>query len=307
MQCPYCLESVPSSAMVCKSCRRDLHLVSKLQDRVAHLEAMLREAEEPTGSATARANARLFPSPSHYRLETALALAAGALLPTALFDLHIGFQIPASVPLTATVVAAGAAGLLVGYHGAARKLTWFSLALLLAILQVGASSIAFGCVVHAYALGYDKGAHEIGAGALHAGTAGSKSTVAWFGDRWHDPHLWLSIAVPSLVLFVLLAFVGQSRARKEHRSRLAVSLGKRFTPRRPEEEHESFQVRLNVYTKIFDGLAHFLIVLIPLISSIIVIAHQASNLTATDPILQGSAKTGITATDSFPLQDTANK
>ncbi len=306
MQCPYCLDNVPSSALVCKSCRRDLHLVNRLQDRVAHLEALLPETGEKTIAASGRTAAHAIPPSPNYGLETVLALSAAALLPTALFDLHIGFQIPAAVPLTATVVAAGAAGLLVGYRGAAHKLTWISLALLLAILQVGASSIAFGCVVHAYALGYDKGAHEIGTAALHVGAASSKSTVEWFGDRWRDPHLWLSVGVPSLVLFVLLAFVGRSRVRKEHRSRLALSLGKRFTPRRPEEEHESFQVRLNVYTKIFDGLAHFLIVLIPLISSIIVIAHQASNLTATDPILQGAANTGPTATTSVSIQDTAD-
>lgn len=317
MQCPYCLDTISSHAIACKSCGHDLHLVNKLQDRVAHLEAMLAEAGEHNGSASGRSAARGAPARPSYRLESALALAAAALLPAALFDLHIGFHLPAAIPLTATVLAAGAAGLLVGYHGAARKLNWLALALLLAILQVGGSSIAFGCVVHAYSLGFAQATREGGAAPLHAREAGaaplhareavSKSTVGWSGDRWRDPHLWLSIAVPSLMLFVFLAFVGQSWARKERRSPFAVSLGKRFTPRRPEEEHESFQARLDVYTKIFDGLTHFLIVLIPLVSSIFVIAHQASSLTATDPILQSTASTSTTTADSVPIPDTADK
>ena len=307
MQCPYCLDNIPSSALVCKSCQRDLHLVNTLQDRVTHLEAMLAEAGEPTGAASDRKAARVVQVRPNYRLETALALAAAALLPAALFDLHIGFQIPAAVPLTATVVAAGAAGLLIGYHGAARKLTWIALGILLAVLQIGSSAIAFGCVVHAYSLGFDRAAHEAGTAPLHARAANSRSTVEWFGDRWRDPHLWLSIAVPSVVLFVLLALVGWAKARKEHHSRLAVSLGKRFTPRRPEEEHETFQVRLAAYTKIFDGLTHFLIVLIPLVSSIFVIVHQASNLTATDPILQSTSNTGPATADPTPIQDAADK
>jgi hypothetical protein len=307
MQCPYCLDNIPSSALVCKSCRRDLQLVNSLRERLEQLENSLPKRGEKTIATSGRTAAHVIPALPNYRLEAALALAATALLPAALFDLYIGFHLPAAIPLFTTVLAAGAAGLLIGFHSAARKRIWILLGVLLAIFQVGVSSIAFGCVVHAYSLGFDKATRESGAASLLAPTASSRSTVALFGDRWHDPHLWLSVGVPSLVLFVLLAFVGRSKVRKEKRSRLAISLGKRFTPRRPEEEHESFQIRLDTATKIFDGLTHFLIVLIPLLSSLFVIARQASTLTATDPIVQSAARTGPTATDLLTIRDTADK
>jgi hypothetical protein len=307
MQCPYCLENVSSSAFVCKSCGRDLQLVTKLQAHVARLESKLSEVGLTAAATRREASLQLAPARSSYRLEAALALAAAALLPAALFDLYIGFHLPPAIPLFTTVLAAGAAGLLIGYHISPHRQTFVVLGILLAVLQVGGSSIAFGCVVHAYSLGLDRAGHIAGAAGLYARATSSKSTVAWFGDRWHDPHLWLSIGIPSLLLFVLLAFVGRSRAQKERRSPLAVCLGKRFTPRRPEEEHESFQIRLDAATKIFDGITHFLIVLIPLLSSLFVIARQASTLTATDPIVQSSANSSPAATASVPIQDTADK
>lgn len=308
MQCPYCLDNVPSSALACKSCGRDLQLVTRLQANVTQLESKLFEVGLKSAAARREDFLQLAPARSSYRLEAALALAATALLPAALFDLYIGFHLPAAIPLFTTVLSAGGAGLLIGYHFSSRKQVFVVLGILLAVLQVGVSSIAFGCVVHAYSLGLDREGSAAGAAGLYARGTSSKSTVAWFADRWHDPHLWLSIAAPSLVLFVLLALIGRSRAQRERRSPLAVSLGKRFTSRRPQEEHESFQIRLDAATKIFDGLTHFLIVLIPLVSSLFVIARQASTLTASDPIVQRAANSGHAATTaSVPIRDTAEK
>lgn len=41
MNCPYCISEIPDAAVVCAVCRRDLHLIKPLLERVATLEAEL--------------------------------------------------------------------------------------------------------------------------------------------------------------------------------------------------------------------------------------------------------------------------
>ncbi|MFZ0392922.1 MAG: hypothetical protein WCF17_14675 [Terracidiphilus sp.] len=289
MECPYCKDTIPDAAWVCKTCRRDLQLVSSLQQQLAQAQSDLQTARTAPAPANPPQPRQVLQTPVEVprRTEAVAVLAAAAMFPAVAYHLRSILDLPPKAATVAVVLAAGAAGLVIGVRHAHRVWVWFAAALLLAVLQVGAFCIAFGGSAHNYSAGRDSGI-KIGAKkpdrpekpasaqAPAAATAGSESAAGFVQHALRNRFLWLYQAIPSACLFIILAFIGRTYAnRKKHAGRrtIGASLARRVTSQRPQEATTSFQQRLDGYSKIFDSLTHIVIVLLSIATSYYAIAR----------------------------------
>lgn len=285
MNCPYCVDSIPDAALVCKTCGRDIHLVSKLQTRITKLETKLAHAAEQSANAVA---APITPGPQPAArpvsgvLEIVLAMLAGALMPGTFYDLRTLFHLPAGTAFVVAVSVAGATGLLVGHRGVVRPAVWFLIAPTEGLLLMLSFAGAVACRFHAYY----QGVASVLPHTQHPVRSVANESPAWWVERaLRDPHLWYSTVIPATLLFLLLAWIGRSAAKRSaelHPAGLAASVGRRIVPQRPQEEHASFQARLDSYSKVFDTLTHVLVVLLGIVSTGFVVAKQAQGLTSAD-------------------------
>lgn len=286
MNCPYCMDSIPDTALVCKTCRHDIHLVNKLQSSISRLEAKLAHAAEQSAEATAAANPpvpQAAASRSSGALEMVLAMVAGALLPGTFYDLRILLHLPAGTAFVVAVIVAGVTGLLFGYRGVLRPAAWFLVAPAEGMLLILSFAGAVACRFHAYYRGVASGLPHM----QHPVRSVVDESPAWWVEHvLHDPHLWYSTAIPATLLFLLLAWIGRSAAKRtevSHTAGFAASMGRRFAPQRPQEAHANFQARLDSYTKAFDGLTHVIVVLLGIASTAFVVAKQAQAVTSSEP------------------------
>jgi hypothetical protein len=293
MNCPYCMDGIPDAALVCKTCGRDLHLVNKLQGTITDLESKLAgvAADAAEASAAPQTSApQAAPIRTSGGLEMVLAMVAGALLPGTFYDLRILFHLPEGTAFVVGVIVAGATGLLVGYRGVTRPAAWFVIAPIEGMLLILSFAVAVGCRFHAYYRGVASALPPL----QHPARSIVDESPAWWVERiLRNPHLWYSTAIPGAVLFLLLAWVGRSAAKRtevSHTSQFAASLGRRLAPQRPQEAHESFQARMASFTKGFDGLTHVIVVLLGIVSTGFVVAKQAQALTSSDPTANHSTQ-----------------
>ena len=291
MECPYCKDTIPDAAWVCKTCRRDLQLVSTLKDQLAKSQSDLEAAKAAPAPAHQPAIRRVHEAqPDIPRRTEALAvLAATAMFPAVAYHLRVIFALPPKLGTAAIVLSAGVAGMVIGLRHAHRVWVWFATAVLLAVLQVAAYSLAFGSSAHSYYKGMDSGvaagartanrdANRPSEPAKHLNTVGSESPVILVRHTLRDRFLWLFQAIPSACWFLILAFFGRRYAERKsgaHKG-LGASLARRVTFQRPQEAQASFQQRLDGYTKIFDSLTHVVIVVLSIATSYYAIAKTTS-------------------------------
>lgn len=289
MECPYCKDTIPDAALVCKTCRRDLQMVNALKQQLAQAQSDLEAAKAaPTPENPPESqNVIQIPVESGRRTEAVAVLAAAAMFPAVAYHLRSILNLPPKAATVAVVLAAGAAGLVIGVRHAHRAWVWFATALLLAVLQVGVFCIAFGGSAHNYYAGRDRGIRigaknpdrperPASAQAPAAATAGSESAALFVRHAMRDRFLWLYQAIPSACWFIILAFIGRTyTGRKNHaqHSTFSATLARRVTVQRPEEGTATFQQRLDGYSKIFDSLTHMVIVLLTIATSYYAIAR----------------------------------
>lgn len=293
MICPYCMDTIPDAALVCKTCKREIQLVNKLQGNLADLQAKLAQATQDAANASAAVPAPV-PQPVASRssgwLDVFLALVASALLPGTFYDLRILLHLPDGTAFVVAVIVAGATGLIFGYRGVVRPAAWFLIAPIEGLLLILSFAGALACRVHAYY----RGVARVMPQAQHPVRSIVDQTPAWWlGRSLCEPHLWYSTAIPATLLFLLLAWIGRSAAKRigdSNTASLGASLARRFAPQRPQEAHASFQARLDSYSKVFDGLTHVVVVLLGIISTGFVVAKQAQALTSSDPTAMHSTQ-----------------
>jgi hypothetical protein len=196
-------------------------------------------------------------------------IGVAALLPVALYDLISVLSISTVAYFAIVISCSGAIGFLIGNRGIERKLTVFILGIFLAVIQAIFFSISYGHAFHAY----------------YRDTPVAHTVIWWATGALRDYHLWVSQVAPTALLFVLLALMGRSMAKKRsvpsHRS-LGSSLATWFTTRNPEEGMAAFHARLEGYTKIFDDLTHVVIVILAIIGSYYTVSEQAKRFSV-DP------------------------
>jgi len=278
MECPYCKDTIPDAAWVCKTCRRDLQLVNALKEQLTQAQSDLETAKSAPAPAPHPAPRRVREAVVELprRTEAVAVLAAAAMFPAVAFHLRAIFGLPPKAATVAVVLSAGAAGLVIGLRHARRVWAWIATAILLAVLQVGTFCLAFGGSAHNYYVGQDRGI-KIGSGTVDQSapakpvrTVGSEPVSIFVRHALHDHYLWLFQAVPSAGWFIILAFFGRTytdRKSAASRTSIGASLARRVTSQRPQEATGIFQQRLEGYTKIFDSLTHVVIVMLSIATS----------------------------------------
>lgn len=306
MECPYCKDTIPDAAWVCKTCRRELQMVSSLQQQLTQAQSDLEAAKAAPTPAVHRQPRTVPQAPVEVsrRTETVAVLASAAMFPAVAYHLRSILDVPPKAATVAVVLAAGAAGLVIGVRHAHRVWVWFAAALLLAVLQVGAYCIAFGGSAHNYSAGQDRGITIAGRNpnrpvkpastqATAAATASSEPASAFVRRALRDRYLWLYQAIPSTCWFLILAFIGRkysNRKKRPERTSIGASLARRLTIQRPQEAGVSFQQRLDGCTKIFDSLTHVVIVMLSIATSYYAIAHTNSAPPDTATVVQDVAQ-----------------
>lgn len=277
MECPYCKDTIPAGAWVCKTCRRELQMVTALKDQLAQAQADL-EASKAQSSETQSAppRVRVVQVEGSRTAETVTLLFAAIVFPALAYNLRVLSGLSPKVGTAAIVVSAGAVGFVIGMRQRRRQWAWFAEAILVAILQVAVFSLAFGCAAHAYYAGQNNGikAASQGVSPAKSGPAqkmvGSQPVTFFVQRALRNRYLWFFQGLPAVGWFVILAFIGRTIADKKkeipHKT-IGSSLARRVTVPRPQEAPANFQLRLEGYTKIFDSLTHVVIVLLSIVTS----------------------------------------
>jgi hypothetical protein len=152
--------------MVCKICGRDVHLVIKLNHRVADLEAELKNASEKAKPASKEGDNKSSATTANmsHTFEIGLAIACAVILPCVLYNLQAVVHTPASFTFVLTVAGGGLTGLLAGMRGVRRWSVLCVLGLALAGLQVMVTCLTSAYAFHSYyqgqKAGYDQGLNE---------------------------------------------------------------------------------------------------------------------------------------------------
>jgi hypothetical protein len=271
MNCPYCCEEVSERALVCKVCRRDLHLVGRLKARILELEASLEEARLGFDAEVTAKDQSSSKSSTTWVSEVGIPVLLSETFVIVLQRLALLYQTQ-----SLGFVFAGLATLpsifLGIWLGLRRRLTW-RMALLLAALIFSVTVIYTGGQDWFRTLDFfAPAAKETELAPLGMPYSLAVSSLL---DLIRNPYAWFSLFLPPAALFLASFWLG---IRLSSPPASEMSRDERFAGKLLKkggmEEQQTFDLRVKRLSSLLSAVAPFLTLLGTLVASILAYLHK---------------------------------